>query len=67
MRYIIVAQTAPDKKIGVDYLYWTGVSWNHDIKRARFHETEDAAEKEMTSLSPPRVLKPGTVPEVIPA
>jgi len=66
MRYIVVAQVDPDPKIGVEYLYWTGVSWNHDIKRARFHETEEAATKELLTLSAPRVLKPGTFPEVIP-
>lgn len=62
-RFIIVAQAATD----FGYLYWSGVSWEKDIKRARFHESEKSAMREADKVSRPRVVKPGTPIEVLTA
>jgi hypothetical protein len=47
----------------MQYLYWNGVAWARDIKGARRFDSQEAGDKELRSLSPPRNCEAGRVPE----
>jgi len=48
----------------MDYMYWNGVEWVKDIKRARVMDKKFEAEKELESVSPPRNAVAGKLPHV---